>query len=492
MKFYILIILSVFSMRCASQGSPSGGIIDKSGPVIISIEPLDGYLNKDQPIIITFNEYIDQSSVSSSIFINGAQEFDMKLRYNKIYMYPKIEWNNINELYISRAIKDYQKNYMDSPISKLFKTNNSVFFQGEISGDLMNVSDDIIYEIGLYSTNSNQSKFIKKIEADKSGFFRFINIPDGDYRIGAIEGKLNNFEYDYRNQRYGINSRILKVENEKQIEDIKVMISEPLIKLNIISGYLLNGNHAILKLSDGTEKSFFIESNRQNKKYMNGDEVSLKLDYYNRLESYSLGEYNFIASYLTDTIAPFINDIDLNQNELDVYFSEPILPLSNKIFVDDSQSHINHTVRTPFILTAKLNVSDTSDIYLSSDVISDYENNKIDTTLKITIPSFNVNKKFGSLKGEVNYNGKMDIVIKLINNDTREEYYTSTNNNTFLFPKVPQGEYFLESYEKKHSSNEVYYSGIWEPFNKAAQIVIYPDLIDIRAHWEVEGILINF
>ena len=47
--------------------------------------------------------------------------------------------------------------------------------------------------------------FKKLIEADKSGFFKFINIADGDYRIGAIEGKLNDFEYDYRKQRYGIN-----------------------------------------------------------------------------------------------------------------------------------------------------------------------------------------------------------------------------------------------------------------------------------------------
>ena len=38
MKFYILIIISVFCLKCASQGSPSGGPIDESGPEVISIE----------------------------------------------------------------------------------------------------------------------------------------------------------------------------------------------------------------------------------------------------------------------------------------------------------------------------------------------------------------------------------------------------------------------------------------------------------------------
>ena len=43
----------------------------------------------------------------------------------------------------------------------------------------------------------------KKIEAVQSGFFKFINIADGDYRIGVIEGKLN--DDDYRNNDSGIN-----------------------------------------------------------------------------------------------------------------------------------------------------------------------------------------------------------------------------------------------------------------------------------------------
>ena len=112
--------------------------------------------------------------------------------------------------------------------------------------------------------------------------------------------------------------------------------------------------------------------------------------------------------------------------------------------------------------------------------------------LTVDVPAFDINKKFGSLKGTINYNGTMDIVIKLTDNDTKKEYFTSTNDRSFLFSKVPQGKYLLESYEKKHFLNETYYSGVWNPFEEAAQVIRYPDLIDIRAHWEVEGIEINF
>ena len=490
MKFYILIIISIFCLKCASQGNPSGGPIDESGPSIISVEPQNNRIGIRQPIEIIFDEYIDQSSVSSSIFINNSQDFEIKVRYNKIILYPLREWDNINELFISRSIRDYQKNSMEAPISKVFKTNDFNIYQGEISGELINLNEENIYEIGLYLMNDDQ--YLKKIEADSQGFFKFINIADGDYRIGVIEGKLNNFEYDYRNRRYGINSRKISIKNGEIVNDIKIMISEPLTKLNIVSGGLLNGNHAVLKFSDGTEKSFFIKSDKQNKKYNNGDSVNINIEYFNRLETYPLPSFNFVANFSIDTLAPLINQINLNEDRLDIFFSEPILLLSNKIFLDSKQNHINHTMKDPFTLTAKLNYNDTSNIYINSSVISDYDKNKIDSILTINVPYIDDYKKFGSLKGKVDYKGEKDIVIKLISNDTGKEYFTSTNSNFFEFIKIPEGEYLLESYEKKHPLNEVYYSGVWKPFKRSAQIVKYPDLIDIRARWNVEGIEINF
>ena len=490
MKFYILIIISIFCLQCASQGSPTGGPTDESGPEVVSFEPQNNIIGTREPIEIIFNEYIDQSSVGSSIFINNSQDFELKVRYNKVILYPLVEWDNTNELFISRSVRDYQKNSMETPISKVFITNDLDIHKGEISGELMNFDEDNIYEIGLYFEDDNQ--FLKKIEADKSGFFKFINIADGDYRIGVIEGKLNDFEYDYRKQRYGINSKKITIKNEEIVKNIKIMISEPLPRLSVISGNLLNGNHAVLTLSDGTKKSFFVESDRQNKKYINGDSIYLNLEYYNRLESYQLGSYNFVANYLIDTLPPSIKSISLNEDKLSIIFSEPILLLSNKIFVDSKQNHINHTMNDPFTVTAKANYNDTADIYINGGVVSDFDSNKIDSILSISIPYSDDYKKFGSLKGKIDYKGDNDVVVKLVSNITGKEYFTSTTTNIFEFTRIPEGKYILESYEKKHPLNEVYYSGIWTPFQKSAEIVKYPDLIDIRARWNVEGIEINF
>ena len=61
-----------------------------------------------------------------------------------------------------------------------------------------------------------------------------------------------------------------------------------------------------------------------------------------------------------------------------------------------------------------------------------------------------------------------------------------------MFDKVVPGLYTLDSYENKTSNFKTYYSGEWEPFNYSAKFSIYPETVDIRAHWVIEGIEINY
>ena len=145
----------------------------------------------------------------------------------------------------------------------------------------------------------------------------------------------------------------------------------------------------------------------------------------------------------------------------------------------------------PIILL--LNEKNIPQISLNKNAITDYENNIIDSTINIPVPDIDKNiKKYGSLKGYIQYNGKMDIVVKLTNIETQEAYFVLANDNQFTFKKISPGQYSLDSYENKHNNIEIYYSGTWNPFNKAAKIVQYPDIIDIRAHWEVSGVKVHY
>ena len=62
-------------------------------------------------------------------------------------------------------------------------------------------------------------------------------------------------------------------------------------------------------------------------------------------------------------------------------------------------------------------------------------------------------------------------------------------NNQYSFEALPAGEYILWGYEVLNSIDENrYFSGTWEPYQRAAKFNVYPDTIEVRARWLIEGI----
>jgi hypothetical protein len=99
----------------------------------------------------------------------------------------------------------------------------------------------------------------------------------------------------------------------------------------------------------------------------------------------------------------------------------------------------------------------------------------------------------GNIRGFVNYDDlyPLKIVAHQIGSDS---YYTAdVNNYKFEFINLSSGLYELWGYEALNTLDEnVYHSGLWDPYHRAAKFAIYPDTIDVRARWDVEGVNINF
>ena len=79
-------------------------------------------------MVILFNEIVNPLSVKQSIRINGQNDFSIRVKYNKVIIYPLDKWDDIVELTISRNISDYQNNIMEAPVSKIFKIESMPSF----------------------------------------------------------------------------------------------------------------------------------------------------------------------------------------------------------------------------------------------------------------------------------------------------------------------------------------------------------------------------
>ena len=91
--------------------------------------------------------------------------------------------------------------------------------------------------------------------------------------------------------------------------------------------------------------------------------------------------------------------------------------------------------------------------------------------------------------GEISYLGDEKIVLNIENIKSKLNYYTTMKNNQYQFNNLPSGQYILWAYESLNIIDSTqYFSGTWSPYQRAAKFSAYPDTIEVRARWLIEGL----
>ena len=63
----------------------------------------------------------------------------------------------------------------------------------------------------------------------------------------------------------------------------------------------------------------------------------------------------------------------------------------------------------------------------------------------------------------------------------------------FKLENLQAGLYEIWGFESLHEDNPgIYFSGTWDPYKRAARFALYTDTVDVRARWDVEGVIIDF
>ena len=72
---------------------------------------------------------------------------------------------------------------------------------------------------------------------------------------------------------------------------------------------------------------------------------------------------------------------------------------------------------------------------------------------------------------------------------TAESTFVTSDDGNFEFKNLEPGKYILKAFENKNKLNsEIYFSGLWNPYNTAATFAIYNDTLDVRSRWEIEDV----
>ena len=487
MKYYLFLFIYIF-FSCASQGSPSGGPIDNTGPSMINIYPDNNSLIlEDDKIVISFDELINPITVVNAIDIFPYNDFSYRISGKKIIISPNKSWkiNNILKIKLSRYIADYQNNFMSSPI-ELFYFNSSESHNKLISGNIIN-HDSNLYELGLYEIENLNYELIEKTESDKNGKFNFKYLKAGTYFIAAVSDSLVNIKDDIRKRRYGMitDSFIDLINNDTTYTSIQ--IDNPIERLSIQSFDQLNNNFGYIMYTNGKQDPFIFSSDN--------DSLLINIKLKNRLESYEIN-YPVALNNIIDTIPPTIKSFEILDNNGQLILSEPIKKNPIIFYSQDSVDYnLDYTFINPFTITFPINNKLGSEIFITN--LNDTYNNLVSDTLSLLIDSSNILDdsiiEGGNVFGSVIYNGNYSIIIKAQGIDSDNTYYAiSDKNGDFYIANIEPGFYRFSAFEFLGGYDSTqYFSGLWEPVSRASKFKIYPEELEIRKHWDIKDMIIE-
>jgi len=497
MKIKIIQYLVIFLLSgCAAIKAPGGGPKDTKGPVLISVTPVNNSINIDpkQIITLTFDELLDPSSIHNSI--QTKVKYKAQVKGNRIIIKPNKQWekNSLIEFVFLRKIHDYHKNILTEPIQLSYSTRNFIP-KGYISGNISQINDDIV-EVGLFTWPLNDSsKFVRKIEAEKDGYFSFNSVTKNNYVIAVIEGSLFNFNKQIYRNHYAINSDdFISLMNKDTVQNIQMLLSEPLEKLSITSSEMLSQYSINLHMSNSSQEKYFIDT-----LYAPGDSIKINMNKSNRLENYRLPEYSFILPEILDTVNPKYENYKISNDSITIHFSEPIRISNDFVIMDTSLNKINSnlTIKDSYTIILTELSDSINNFLLLGEYIKDFNGNTArDSIFSLYQSDISITPKkdnTGNIFGTINYKGAYNLIVEAVNIDTNEKYYSQTKNNKFNINNLVSGFYKLWAYENLSKKNDaIYFSGVWNPYSRSAKFSIHPNLIEVRARWDIEGIEINF
>lgn len=207
-KFSILIAAAAALLfSCAHQSTPGGGPKDTTPPEVRSTFPDAGQVKVDMnsSIEFTFSEWVDPKSAERSVELYPVQSsgLHIKVSGSKLKVTPKepLRKNTTYHVNISTSLKDLRGNSIKMPLSIVFSTGPSLD-SARLEGCVLSPSPLVVQpKVGLYRHDSTWSDSIfysspdYMTQTDSTGFFRFENLKEGNYRIISFhdrnsDGKL--------------------------------------------------------------------------------------------------------------------------------------------------------------------------------------------------------------------------------------------------------------------------------------------------------------
>lgn len=519
---------------CANQQQPTGGPKDETPPRLTLSVPKNNTTNyKGTQLVLEFDEYIKANQLKKELIISPNTELKYKSRVKKNileieFMEPLLDSTTYSFFFGKSVVDITEGNPVDS--LRIAFSTWEILDTLSIKGKVMDYySAQPIQEalVALYFPNDTSKIFGKKkplyyTKTDDEGNFNIPNLSPKEYSLFALKETNDNFQYDKPNEKIGFLSFPLR-----------------LIDNDSLPIYLKTYDIRNFEFKGGKSRKGFYEFQLTKGLLDYSAEISENIDsvYFMRTSN-SLRLYNLANNFRQDSLGITISARDSANSFLEIntkfilskYEGNPDLPSFDvakaepktnsfikgdkvsltlnfsrpvKQFFPDSAFMVVGTKDTTSIssLDINWNIEKTSiqfpKLVLDSTTIYVFKAASAISIFNDTLTSKQINfsikdpSEYGSLEGKIETE-KPSFVVQLCNeNGTMEQEIW--NEKEFKFTFVSPGMKLLRVVVDENSN------GKWDQGNilkniPPETIIHYPDLIEIKANWEVvdENLILKF
>lgn len=524
-SLYFVVILFVTLASCAKRGTPEGGPVDEAPPEYVRAKPENFTTNFDaEEIRIFFNEYIKMNDPQRQIIISPPMDprpditpLGTASKSIRIKITDTLEPNTTYTINFGRSITDNNEGNPLDYFTYAFSTGpyiDSLTVAGNVSDALLKMPDPFVsvmlYEVDSTYTDSAIYNRIPRYVTntlDSATTFQLKNLKEGTYQLVGMRDVNNNYLFDPRTDKIAFADEYITIPTES-VFDLILFQEDPLF--NFLKPQQKSDQHLLFGYEGVTEPDSLIirminEKPRDFVSRITKDREKDTLHYWFKpaLERDTLKFAVEMPGY-KDTLLTRIKE--MKRDSLQFNFSptstinfaqdliiQPNIPLES---TNDSLIGIidKDTVQIPF--TSAYN-SWTNEFKVSFDkkerqtyqltalpgAFTGFFGRENDTIkIQLRTQAFS---DYGNLVINLQNVREFPIILQLTTEKgvVQAEKY-STGDTTINFQNIKPGKYLLRLVYDSNE-NRVWDSGSFLQRRQPEKVVYFPDVLDIRANWDV-------
>ncbi|MGX1927746.1 Ig-like domain-containing protein [Flagellimonas sp. 2504JD4-2] len=525
LSFSFLFLMGLALWQCAKRGNPSGGPKDVTPPVLLRTEPENFSINfKAQKIRLYFDEFIKLKDVQNQLIISPPLKYPPVVtplggasKYIEVTIKDTLRENTTYTFNFGQSITDNNEGNPNSFLSYVFSTGDyldSLTLSGAVKDAFNRKADQFIsvmlYELDTTYTDSTVYKrppnYITNT-LDSVPFFELKNLKAGKYALMAVKDINKNNMFDQRQDKIGFIEDTITIPTDsiyllnlfQELPDYSASVPSYVAKNHIIFGY--QGDQKDIEIApltilpDSVKTTILKDREKDTLNYW-----LTPTDIDSIIFTVTNTKLEQIDTFTVKTRKLPLDSLRLSSNggrsfgfedTFSIWANTPISELdSSKIalFISDSISSpfsfeldtLENKIDFDFGIEPQQSYS----FELMPGAITDFFGIQNDSlNYRFSTGSY---ADFGNLRVNVGGAVRYPLVVQLTNEsgEIKREIFAEQSQQ-FEFNNLEPAKYMIRVIFDENG-NGIWDTGSYLKKIQPEKVSYYPDVIDVRANWELE------